>query len=222
MDFVSMSEDDADYAIKIMNQIKLYGKSIRATSDKKIWTLDPGVGEKMLYDTFSTFGVLVQTPKNVLLSMGDHLFYWHTLERLLATQAKKISVFVCRCSSTYCSTSNDRSSPASSQQINTGMPSGGYHAPGTNTQTATQSSSRLSMMNGASGVFLFDMLFIEKTGSSPLQDCREPRRAVECDLSIGKNRGPEPEPKQTIALRNEAGYQWNHRKARIEEFHYRL
>ncbi|GBC16619.2 splicing factor 3B subunit 4 [Rhizophagus irregularis DAOM 181602=DAOM 197198] len=41
MDFVSMSEEDADYAIKIMNQIKLYGKPIHATSDKK--NLDVGV-----------------------------------------------------------------------------------------------------------------------------------------------------------------------------------
>ncbi|CAB4393738.1 Splicing factor 3B subunit 4 [Rhizophagus irregularis] len=50
-----------------MNQIKLYGEPIRvnkATSDKKnldvdaslfIRNLDPGVGEKMLYDTFSRF-----------------------------------------------------------------------------------------------------------------------------------------------------------------------
>ncbi|RHZ63329.1 hypothetical protein Glove_330g17 [Diversispora epigaea] len=70
-----MSEEDADYAIKIMNQIKLYGKPIRvnkATSDKKnldvgaslfIGNLDPDVDEKMLYDTFSAFGVIVQTPK---------------------------------------------------------------------------------------------------------------------------------------------------------------
>ncbi|PKC09061.1 hypothetical protein RhiirA5_290304 [Rhizophagus irregularis] len=53
--------------LKIMNQIKLYGEPIRvnkATSDKKnldvdaslfIRNLDPGVGEKMLYDTFSRF-----------------------------------------------------------------------------------------------------------------------------------------------------------------------
>ncbi|KAI9139565.1 hypothetical protein BKA69DRAFT_1030334 [Paraphysoderma sedebokerense] len=70
-----MSEDDADYAIKIMNMIKLYGKPIRvnkASSDKKnidvgatlfIGNLDPDVDEKMLYDTFSAFGVIVQTPK---------------------------------------------------------------------------------------------------------------------------------------------------------------
>ncbi|RUP50408.1 hypothetical protein BC936DRAFT_139279 [Jimgerdemannia flammicorona] len=70
-----MSEEDADYAIKIMNHIKMYGKAIRvnkATSDKKnldvgaslfIGNLDPDVDEQMLYDTFSAFGVIVQTPK---------------------------------------------------------------------------------------------------------------------------------------------------------------
>ncbi|KAJ3056804.1 Splicing factor 3B subunit 4 [Rhizophlyctis rosea] len=70
-----MTEEDAEYAIKIMNMIKLYGKPIRvnkATSDKKnldvganlfIGNLDPDVDEKLLYDTFSAFGVIVQTPK---------------------------------------------------------------------------------------------------------------------------------------------------------------
>ncbi|KNC79558.1 hypothetical protein SARC_08057, partial [Sphaeroforma arctica JP610] len=70
-----ISEDDADYAIKILNMIKLYGKPIRvnkASADKKqmdiganlfIGNLAPEVDEKMMYDTFSAFGVIVQTPK---------------------------------------------------------------------------------------------------------------------------------------------------------------
>jgi len=70
-----MSEDDADYAMKIMNMIKLYGKPIRvnkASMDKKnmdvganlfIGNLDMEVDEKLLYDTFGAFGVIVQTPK---------------------------------------------------------------------------------------------------------------------------------------------------------------
>ncbi|POG74435.1 hypothetical protein GLOIN_2v1453797 [Rhizophagus irregularis DAOM 181602=DAOM 197198] len=53
--------------MQIMNQIKLYGKPIRVnkvTLGKKnldvsaslfIGNLDSGIGEKMLYDTFSTF-----------------------------------------------------------------------------------------------------------------------------------------------------------------------
>ncbi len=89
-----MSEEDADYAIKIMNMIKLYGKPIRvnkvrphahltifsftafhflqAASNMKsldvganvfIGNLDPEIDEKLLYDIFSAFGVILQTPK---------------------------------------------------------------------------------------------------------------------------------------------------------------
>lgn len=70
-----MCEEDADYAIKIMNMIKLYGKPIRvnkASAHQKnldvganifIGNLDPEVDEKLLYDTFSAFGVILQTPK---------------------------------------------------------------------------------------------------------------------------------------------------------------
>lgn len=70
-----MSEEDADYAIKIMNMIKLYGKPIRvnkASAHQKnldiganlfIGNLDPEVDEKLLYDTFSAFGVILQVPK---------------------------------------------------------------------------------------------------------------------------------------------------------------
>ncbi|CEG72176.1 hypothetical protein G6F70_003594 [Rhizopus microsporus] len=70
-----LTEEDADYAMKIMNQVRLYGKPIRvnkATSDKKnldvgatlfIGNLDPDVDEKTLYDTFSAFGLIVNTPR---------------------------------------------------------------------------------------------------------------------------------------------------------------
>jgi len=69
------SEIDADYAIKIMNMIKLYGKPIRvnkASRDKQthdvganlfVGNLDPEVDEKLLYDTFRAFGVLIAAPK---------------------------------------------------------------------------------------------------------------------------------------------------------------
>ena len=71
------SEGDADYASKIMNMIKLYGRPLRvnkASRDKKVFdiganlfigNLDPDVDEKLLYDTFSAFGGIVQTPKVV-------------------------------------------------------------------------------------------------------------------------------------------------------------
>ncbi|ORY56449.1 hypothetical protein BCR35DRAFT_296258 [Leucosporidium creatinivorum] len=70
-----LTEDDADYACKIMNQIKLYGKPIRvnkASSDRKqvdiganlfVGNLDPNVDERMLFDTFMAFGTLVQPAK---------------------------------------------------------------------------------------------------------------------------------------------------------------
>ena len=71
-----MTEEDADYAAKIMNQIRLYGKPIRvnkASADKQktveigaelfIGNLDSMVDEKILYDTFSRFGPLVTVPK---------------------------------------------------------------------------------------------------------------------------------------------------------------
>merc|ERR1719431_1930783 len=70
-----LGEDDADYSIKIMNMIKLFGKPVRvnkASAHQKnldvganifMGNLDPEVDEKLLYDTFSAFGVILTTPK---------------------------------------------------------------------------------------------------------------------------------------------------------------
>lgn len=71
-----ISEEDAEYAAKIMNQVRLYGKPIRvnkASADKQktvevgaelfIGNIDPMVDEKTLYDTFSRFGSLISAPK---------------------------------------------------------------------------------------------------------------------------------------------------------------
>ena len=69
------TEQDADYACKVMNGLKLFGKPIRvnkASSDRKqvdiganlfVGNLDPGVDERLLYDTFSSFGAIVGLPK---------------------------------------------------------------------------------------------------------------------------------------------------------------
>ena len=70
------SEEDADYAARVMNQVRLYGKPIRvnkASADKSktvevgaelfVGNLDPLVDERMLYDTFGRFGTLVAQPK---------------------------------------------------------------------------------------------------------------------------------------------------------------
>ena len=73
-----ISEEDAEYAARIMNQVRLYGKPIRvnkASADKQktvevgaelfIGNLDPMVSEQTLYDTFSRFGSLIAAPKVV-------------------------------------------------------------------------------------------------------------------------------------------------------------
>lgn len=71
-----ISEEDAEYAARIMNQVRIYGKPIRvnkASADKQktvevganlfVGNLDPMVDEKILYDTFGRFGSLIQAPK---------------------------------------------------------------------------------------------------------------------------------------------------------------
>lgn len=70
------SEEDADYAIKIMHMIKLYGKPIKvnkASQDKKsqdiganifVGNLDGEVDEKRLFETFSCFGNVVSARIN--------------------------------------------------------------------------------------------------------------------------------------------------------------
>lgn len=69
------SEEDADYAIKILNMCKLFGKPIRVNKSAQdrnsqdvganlfVGNLDPDVDEKLLYDTFGAFGVVVNAPK---------------------------------------------------------------------------------------------------------------------------------------------------------------
>lgn len=66
-------ELDAEYAIKVMTQVKLFQKLIRinkAAQDKRqfevganlfVGNLDPDVDEKKLYDTFSSFGAILTT-----------------------------------------------------------------------------------------------------------------------------------------------------------------
>ncbi len=71
------TESDAEYAIKIMNMIKLHGQPLRlnkkASGEMKVMevganlfigNLSEEVDEKLLYDTFSAFGVITgSTPK---------------------------------------------------------------------------------------------------------------------------------------------------------------
>ena len=67
------SEEDAEYSIKIMHMIKLYGKPIKvnkASQDKRtqevganifVGNLSEEVDEKTLKDVFSAFGVVLST-----------------------------------------------------------------------------------------------------------------------------------------------------------------
>ena len=80
------SEEDAVYAIKILNMIRLNGKPLRVNrsagagmsgsgsgnnpnaatdvgANLFIGNLDPDVDEKLLYDTFAAFGVIIDSPK---------------------------------------------------------------------------------------------------------------------------------------------------------------
>ena len=88
-----LTEEDADYSIKIMNMIKLYGKPIRvnkASAHQKnldvganifIGNLDPEVDEKLLYDTFSAFGVILTTPKVYMTALVN--IHLHRLKQNL-------------------------------------------------------------------------------------------------------------------------------------------
>lgn len=87
-----ISEEDAEYAARIMNQVRLYGKPIRvnkASADKQktvevgaelfIGNLDPMVSEQTLYDTFGRFGSLISAPKvNIIF-----IFYLRLLINLV-------------------------------------------------------------------------------------------------------------------------------------------
>lgn len=67
-------ELDAEYAIKVLNMVKVYGRSLRlskSAADKRnldvganlfIGGLGDDVDEKMLYDTFCAFGGIIDTP----------------------------------------------------------------------------------------------------------------------------------------------------------------
>lgn len=84
-----LTERDAEYAVQIMNQVKLFGKPIRVNrassgtagggNDSRkqvsdigaeifVGNLAPTVDERMLYETFSTFGNLLKPPT---IARGD-------------------------------------------------------------------------------------------------------------------------------------------------------
>ena len=80
------TEEDADYSIKIMHMVKLYGKPIKvnkASQDKKtqdiganlfIGNLHDEVDEKMLREVFSAFGVVISTKVKIWTNKGSIRF----------------------------------------------------------------------------------------------------------------------------------------------------
>ena len=71
------NSEEVDYAVKILNSVQLFGKSIRVASANMskdsqksknigailfVGNLAPEVNEKLLYDTFSAFGEITQVP----------------------------------------------------------------------------------------------------------------------------------------------------------------
>jgi splicing factor 3B subunit 4 len=69
------TERDAEYAMRVMNQIKLFGRPIRVNRSNAnrrtadvganlfVGNLDPSVEERTLYETFGRFGTLLALPK---------------------------------------------------------------------------------------------------------------------------------------------------------------
>lgn len=69
------TERDAEYAIRVMNSVKLFGRSLKINKSNTnrraldvganlfVGNLDASVDEKLLIDTFGCFGPLLATPK---------------------------------------------------------------------------------------------------------------------------------------------------------------
>ncbi|CAD7923290.1 unnamed protein product [Amoebophrya sp. A25] len=105
------NEEDADYACKIMNMVKLFNKPIRctkATADKKtadvganlfVGNLDTLCDDKLLYDTFASFGQLlfakVMRDPDTNESRGFGFVSYDTFEGSDAAMAAMNGQFLC-------------------------------------------------------------------------------------------------------------------------------
>ena len=104
------SEEDADYAARIMNQVRMFGKPIRvnkASADKQksleigaelfIGNLDPMVSEQTLYETFSRFGSLISVPK-----VQHPPLRQHDKHRFLCVHRWRATTRICLAASASC------------------------------------------------------------------------------------------------------------------------
>ncbi|PHJ19367.1 rna recognition motif-containing protein [Cystoisospora suis] len=105
------SEVDADYALKLMNMVKLYGKPLRlnkSAQDRRhfdvganifLGNLDPDVDEKTIYDTFASFGnilsVKVMRDPETGISRGFGFISYDTFEASDAALAAMNGQFIC-------------------------------------------------------------------------------------------------------------------------------
>ncbi|EPR62116.1 RNA recognition motif-containing protein [Toxoplasma gondii GT1] len=105
------NEVDADYALKLMNMVKLYGKALRlnkSAQDRRnfdvganvfLGNLDPDVDEKTIYDTFSAFGNIISAKimrdPETGLSRGFGFVSFDTFEASDAALAAMNGQFIC-------------------------------------------------------------------------------------------------------------------------------
>ncbi|PFH35320.1 RNA recognition motif-containing protein [Besnoitia besnoiti] len=105
------NEVDAEYALKLMNMVKLYGKPLRlnkAAQDRRnfdiganifLGNLDPDVDEKTIYDTFSSFGNITSTKimrdPETGISRGFGFVSFDTFEASDAALAAMNGQFIC-------------------------------------------------------------------------------------------------------------------------------
>ena len=68
---------DANCTLCFVCQASAHNKNLDVGANVFIGNLDPEIDEKLLYDTFSAFGVILQTPK---VSKGEKMqlpvFFW--------------------------------------------------------------------------------------------------------------------------------------------------
>ncbi|KAL8431187.1 hypothetical protein Efla_000132 [Eimeria flavescens] len=105
------SETDADFALKLMGMVKVYGKPLRiskAAHDRRtfdvganlfVGNLDPDLDEKVLFDTFSSFGNVVSAKvmrdPETGLSKGFAFVSMETFEASDAALAAMNGQFLC-------------------------------------------------------------------------------------------------------------------------------
>lgn len=61
-------------------QASAHQKNLDVGANIFIGNLDPEVDEKLLYDTFSAFGVILQTPKVSRMATSSHYYKFMTLK----------------------------------------------------------------------------------------------------------------------------------------------